>query len=244
MLSTTKDQILDGSITILQPEKGYRVAIDPILLSAAINIKKDARILDMGCGVGTISLILANRDSSLDITGIDIQSSLIDLAKQNIKLNNLDNVRFTNLDIQNAEENNYDIIISNPPYVDKSSYSASDIQSKNIANSEDITDLNTWIKSAYKSLKNAGEFYMIHRADRLDDIIKAMHNKFGNIIICPLFPKPNKSANRIIIYARKNKKDPLKILKGIILHEDNGNYTNQVKDILYNKQLIDLSGEL
>lgn len=112
----TDDSILNGKILLRQPKKGYRVAIDPIILASLIEPKDNQEILDVGCGVGAISLILKRKNRSAKITAIDIDENMCELCRYNSEKNSLElNVR--NIGIESMpRENLYDIIVTNPPF--------------------------------------------------------------------------------------------------------------------------------
>ena len=85
----TADRFLDGRLTILQPKDGYRAAMDPVLLAAAIPAKAGERALELGCGAGVASLCLARRVPGLHVTGLEVQAAYADLARRNAEANGI-----------------------------------------------------------------------------------------------------------------------------------------------------------
>jgi tRNA1(Val) A37 N6-methylase TrmN6 len=239
-LKLTEDSILNGKIKLLQPDNGYRVAIDPIILSSfvcglthcghkATTIEK---ILDVGCGVGTISLILKMKKNASEVTAIDIDEKMCQICRQNATINSLDvNVINTGLESINSvlKDELFDQVVTNPPFSNKNSSRIS--ESKRLANFETM-DLYDWIAFCFKKLKNGGIFSLIHNASRIDDILCSLKNIAGSIQIIPIFPKINCRANRIVVIAQKSSKSASSILSGIVVHENDGSYSDAMRKIL------------
>ena len=223
MIKTEEFSLFDGRLHLIQPKEGYRVAIDPILLAASVplSIFKNSKILDMGCGIGTIGFCLNFRFKA-KITGIDIQKELIGIANKNNELTN-NNIDFIHANIKEYKVNNndaYDAVVMNPPYMTSGNMSDNDI--KRIANFEmkDVA-FKDWCLTAYNNLKNGGYLFLIHRSDRLDGLLSELRKTgFGAFILYPIWVREGEKAKRIIIIARKNKKSPFRLLAGLTLHND------------------------
>ncbi|MDR0580763.1 MAG: methyltransferase [Holosporaceae bacterium] len=230
MMELTEDSILNGAIKLLQPKNGYRVAIDPIILASFIKLEAHQRILDVGCGVGTIALILKKREYSAELTALDMDAEMCKICEQNSRINSLP------LDIENVIVENhtilrkkpFDQIVTNPPFFQKESFRTS--ESKKWANVETI-DLSNWIRCCFLALKNSGIFSMIHRASRLNEILSALGG-IGSIQVVPIYPKSNREANRVIVQVVKSRKSEMKILPGIVAHRNNGDYTDTLLQML------------
>lgn len=226
----TEDLILNGKIKLCQPKHGYRIAIDPILLASTVEIKTDQTVLDVGCGVGTISLILKHMDSSQTITGIDIDPTMTELCKRNSVLNNLPlNVINSPIGANLLRNENFDSVITNPPFYNPENFRSS--EKKSAANFETVS-LKSWISFCLKRLKPNGNFYIIHLPERLEHILESLGDLVGKIEILPVYSHQNEAAKRIIIKCKKASKEPLKILPGLISHEDDNEYTERVRLIL------------
>jgi tRNA1(Val) A37 N6-methylase TrmN6 len=128
----------------------------------------------------------------------------------------------------------FDHVVTNPPFFDSQSSRIS--SAKRFANFETLT-LADWISLCLKKVKNNGEFSLIHCASRIHDILHAMHGKVGAIEIIPLFPKSGSDAKRVIVKGRKGNKSKAKITSGLILHKDNGKYSEIVEKILKGKNI-------
>jgi tRNA1(Val) A37 N6-methylase TrmN6 len=232
-----EDTLLGGRVRLLQLKDGYRAAIDPVLLAAAIPAKAGERVLDLGCGVGTASLCLGVRVPGVRMTGLDVQGHLIDLAKQNATLNDLtDDVAFLAGDLleppADMGEGVFDHVMINPPYLTSDSGNPPPEPAKAIANVEGKAGLDDWVRAALVAVKPKGSVTFIHRADRIDDVLAAYHGKLGEIIVFPLWPGHDKAAKRVIVTGRKGVASPARIGTGLVLHEADGVYSRAANTVL------------
>lgn len=232
----THDYLLDKQIKIFQPEDGYRTSSDAVLLSSLVTIKKGDSILDVGSGTGGISLCLAQRlkNYSPQITGIELQKDLAELANLSAKENNFaDFLQYINADIRekvSLENCSFHHVVTNPPYAQNDMPSPN--QSKAFAHNHHDFSLSKWLEFCLKMLRPFGFLYIIHRAEALDEILFTLHKKAGNIQIIPLYSKVGQPAKRIMLIAQKDSKTPLKIYPPFIVHSADGNYTETAEKIL------------
>lgn len=245
-MNETEDNLLDGKVRLLQKQDGYRTAIDPIFLAAAVPAKAGDVVLDLGCGVGAVSLCLHTRISGLNIIGLDVQKPLVNLARRNSALNNCeDNLLFVVGDLLNPQkeipEAKFDHVMANPPYFLANNCNASPNADKALANVESEAGLVDWVRVANRALKNRGSITFIHRTDRVADLIVALHNSFGGLIIFPLWPSRGKEAKRVIVTARKGIDSPARISPGLVLHGDDGSFSDQAQGILKNASTLNIS---
>jgi len=237
----SRDDFLGGAIKLYQPEEGYRIAADTVFLAASMTYHKKERLLDMGAGTGGIlSCLLCRTTPEIGANifhGIELQKELLDLAQRNALENGLgDNVAYFLGDIANPPAaclpNSYDHVISNPPYLKKNGSTASPFETKAVAHVDGAIQLEKWVHLCLRMLKPLGRLTLVHRADRLDDIIAALHGKAGDIIIYPLWSTINKDANRVIIRARKGGKGNIALKAGLIVHTSEGTFTKEAEAIL------------
>lgn len=190
----------------------------------------------MGCGVGGAGFCLLWRVPDIHLTGVDIQQSHVEMARANIILNEREgHAEFVCSDIRSyASTERFDHVICNPPYLEAGSYTPSSSEERAIALGHEGTELSVsdWIDAGFRDLKSGGSFTMIHRADMVDKIILALGRKFGAVEIIPLYPKAGQEAKRVIVRAIKDRKTPARLCAGIILHEENGSYTEAADAIL------------
>lgn len=247
MQNYSQDYLLDKKVKIFQPLDGYRASTDAVFLSALLScVKPHEKILDVGSGTGAISLCLAERfkNKNISITGLEIQPELAELSNISAKENGFDFVKFINTDIaaplpDGLQFCSFNHVISNPPYALLDMPSPN--KSKATAHNFSTLSLFEWIGFCIKMLAPQGKLYLINRAEALDDILFALHKKTGNIHVIPLFSKPEQTqAKRVLISAQKDSKAPLVIHSGIVIHNDDGQYTTLSHRVLRLGEPLDL----
>lgn len=236
MIKAMEFTLFDGQLPLLQPAEGYRTAIDPVLLAAAVDASRfsGADILDLGCGIGTIGFCLMRR-FPCKVTGVDLQPALLELARKNAEnLGKQNDISFIESNVQTLQlEQVFDAVVSNPPYIESGRGSPNAHENRRIAHLESIPFFD-WAKAAARHLKQGGFFYIVHRADRLHDLLESLRRaEFGSFTVLPLYPRADGgAAKRVILRCRKRKFAPLKLLPGLVLHEGTG-YTEEAYDVLY-----------
>ena len=227
--------VLNKQVELLQPEDGFKTCIDAVLLAAACPAKPSDNILDLGCGVGSASFCVLKRVEGTTLSGIDVLPEVIALAQKNAVLNAMkERTHFKCIDIRDFEIPEFDHVICNPPFLDAGEHLRSPSEAKATAMGfgEDDIELKDWIDCAHRSIRGQGSMTFIHRAAAMDEIIRAMGKRFGAIEIIPLWPKQGQEAKRVIIRAFKHRKTGASIQPGLILHQDNGDYTEAAEAIL------------
>ncbi len=234
------DDLEYKGLKIIQKQDGFCFGIDSILLSDfAKEIKKGSKVVDLGTGTGILGIMLCAKTELSKIIGIEIQKEMADMAKRSIKLNNLQNrFEILNENIKNIskhlKEGTFDAVITNPPYKKIGTGITNGNESKLISRHEITAKLEDFIKIANKLLKDKGTFYMVHRPDRLVDIIETLRKyKLEPKSIRFIHPKVNKEPNMLLIKAIKNAKAFLKIQPPLYVYEENGEYTQEIKKIYH-----------
>ncbi|MBR3697880.1 MAG: methyltransferase [Clostridia bacterium] len=236
------DDLEFNNLKIIQNKNGFCFGIDSVLLSDyAKNLKKQSKVVDIGTGTGIIGILLCAKSRLKTITGIEIQEEVAKMAEKSIKLNNLqEQFNILNINIKEVfnylEPNTIDCIVTNPPYIKLNTGARNIENSKFISRHEAECNLEDIIKISYKLLKSNGEFYMIHRTERLADImyllrkyrLEAKQMRFVQ-------SKQNLSPNLILLKSIKNGGNSVKIDKPLIIYNEDGTYTEEVKKI-YNKR--------
>jgi tRNA1(Val) A37 N6-methylase TrmN6 len=229
----TEDRLLGGRVRFVQPAKGYRVGIEPVLLAASIDVAPGAPILDLGCGVGAASLCLLARRPDLHLTGIESDSDIAELARGNAALNEMAE-RFTVIehDLLLAPRGGlrFAAAMSNPPFHERRASDPSPHAAKARATIE--SDLDGWVAAAVRLLEPRGKLAMIYRADRLDALLASLTPKFGAIEILPLWPRDGVAAKRVIVRAVLGSRAALTLHAGLALHGAGNGYTQPVAAIL------------
>lgn len=224
------------NLKIYQNSEMFSFSLDSVLLPNFVTINNDVQnILDIGTGNAPIPLILSKKVNA-KITAVEIQKEVYELAKKTIKLNNLQQqINLIYGDIKQIykemEANRYDIITCNPPYfkVEKQS-NLNKNDYKTIARHEVELNLDILCKIAKKLLKNKGVLAIVHRPERLYEILENMtKNNLKPKRIKFIYPKKGENANTVLVEARLNGNEGIKVLPPLIAHDCNGNYTKEIK---------------
>ena len=229
------------NLKIIQDKKGFCFGIDSILLTDfAKEIKENSKVLDLGTGTGIIATLLCEKTKLKEIIGIEKQKEVFEMAKKIIKLNKLENkFKIINEDVKNLvqkfEKNTFDAIVTNPPYKKKGTGIKNEEEKKIMARHETTATLEDFIKTSKDLLKDKGEFYMVHRPERLVDILALMRNyKIEPKILRFVYANEKSEPKLILIKGIKNAKPFLKIEKNLYIYKQEGEYTEEIKKI-YNK---------
>ena len=231
-----KIQLLNQRISLLQPEDGFRTSQDAVLLAAACPAKEQETVLELGCGVGSAIFCLLWRQPHLNVTGIDIEQTYLDLAQQNAVLNDM-TVTLTRQDIIEYAVTNpkdrFDHVICNPPFFDTKTHipSPKEIKARAKGHQEHHHTLDAWIKSAFDALRPKGCFTIIHKAEKLDHILQLLTKRFGATEIIPIYSKQNEPAKRVIVRSYKERHSPCKLYPSVIMHKE-GNTPSEISDKL------------
>ena len=208
---------LDEKFKIIQKVGGYKYGEDTILLfklfQASLN-KKNIKLLDIGTGNGILPILLSDNEFLSELVGIDIQKENIDRANEALQLNKIEkNILFECMDIREYKKSNYfDVIISNPPYMDDNGKKINENEHKAISRHEIKLSLNELISNAKRLLKPIGLLYFIHRTHRLVEIIKALDkNNFSIKKIIFIYSAQNNKSTMMFVEAVKGKKVKLEI---------------------------------
>lgn len=237
------DDLEYKGLKIIQNKDGFCFGIDSILLSDfASEIKKEGKVIDLGTGTGIIGIMLCAKTELSKMIGVEVQKEVYDMAKRSIKLNNLqDKFEIINDNIKNLENileiGTFDAVVTNPPYKKIGTGLINENEKKLISRHEITANLEDFIKMSAKLLKDKGNFYMVHRPDRLVDIIELLRKyKLEPKKIRFVEPSIGKEANLLLIKATKNAKPFLKIEKTLYVYKENGEYTEEILKI-YNKEI-------
>lgn len=229
------------NLKLIQDKQGFCFGVDAVLLSNfAKNIKKGAKVLDLGTGTGIVATLLCGKTKLDKIIGVEIQPEVANMAKRSIRLNGLeDKFEILNENIidipEHLEKNSFDVIVTNPPYQKRNTGIINDEKRKLISRHEITATLEDFIRVSKILLKDKGEFYMIHRPDRLADIFCFMRQyHIEPKIVRMVYPNYNKEPNLVLVKGIKNAKSFLKVEKNLYVYDEKGSYTKEIKDIYGN----------
>ena len=224
---------------IFQDTDCFSFSLDSIMLANFVTIRlKDKKIVDLGSGNGVIPLIMSLRCDK-KIIGVELQSKLADMAKRSVDYNNLnDFIEIINCNMKDyvSDETfeSFDLITCNPPYfkVNDKNYFNDNIE-KVIARHEVEITLSELMVIVKKLLKNNGNFAIVHRTDRLMEILSEFRkNNIEPKRVRFVHEKRNKESTLVLIEGQKNGKVGLKVENPFILYNEDGSETEEYKKLL------------
>ncbi|MBQ7104683.1 MAG: tRNA1(Val) (adenine(37)-N6)-methyltransferase [Bacilli bacterium] len=231
------------NLKIVQNPEWFSFSLDSVLLPNFVTLNKDVKnILDLGTGNAPIPMILSTLTEKAVIYGIEIQKDVFEMAEESVKINNLNSrIKLINDDMkkldQYFEANFFDVIVSNPPYFKLEELSKkNEDEHKTIARHEEKINLKELIQIAKKYLKNNGVFAMVHRTDRLIEIIEEMRkNNIEPKKIQLIYPKENTNSNMVLIEGKKNGNPGLIIKEPLIVHNEKGEYLESINKLFFRR---------
>ncbi len=235
----TEDRLLGGRVRLLQTAGGYRVAIDPVILAAAVPARAGETALDLGCGSGAAALCLLARVPGVAATGLECDAATAALARDNAAANGVaENFRILEGEVlappPALRAARFDHVLLNPPYLDPAQARLPEDADKRRSHGEAAAGLTDWLDLGLRRLRDGGSLSVIHRAERLDEILAALAGRAGGIVVFPLWPggAEAKPAKRVVVRARKGSRSPLSLHPGLVLHRPNGGFTAAAEAVL------------
>ena len=235
-MKVINDIVNYDNLKIVQNPDWFMFSLDSVLLPNFVTMTKNIKkILDLGTGNGPIPLILSTKTVE-KIYAIELQKEIYDMAKESVELNNLsEQITVINDDMKNLSNyfpyGSFDLILSNPPYFKKGEYARyNNDHHKSIARHEIAITLEEIVELAKKFLDNKGIFAMVHRTTRLIEVMELMrkHNIEPKKIRF-IYPKKDRESNLFMIEGVKNGNSGIKIMPPLYAHEEDGSYTNEIK---------------
>jgi tRNA1Val (adenine37-N6)-methyltransferase len=230
------DKILKGKISIKQFKKGFRYGFEAVFLAAFVNgyLKKFKKnkisLADVGSGVGAISLIIAYQNNKINITAIENNDSFLDIANENIIINNfqkqINAIKGDIFNIDSNLKNSFDIVVTNPPFYDQQRK-----KSENDLNNcaKRIIDYESWIDNSLKLLKHGGIIFLIIPTGLLEKSLISLGKKTGSFKIFPIWPNQKHSSKRLILFAKKGGVSPTELMPGLRLFNKQGKIDKKAK---------------
>jgi len=247
--AVTEDCLIGGRVRLCQPAKGYRAAIDPVFLAAAVTVEAGETVLDLGCGVGAAGLCLLARQPLARVTGVELQAGMAALARRNGLANGHDADHFRIVEGSaltpppEIAGGGFAHVMTNPPFQPPGRGTAPPEGSKALAHVESAGDLAAWVKAAARLLAPKGRLWVIHRADRLGELLASFSGRgLGEVRVLPLWPKSGRCAGRVIVSARKGSRTPFALLPGLVLHRGDGGYSPEAEAVLRDAAAIAWEG--
>lgn len=237
----TEDQFLSGRVKLKQRASGHRAGSDAVLLAATIPPDLRGLAIDVGASSGAVGLMAVWRAPHAQLRLIEIDKTDLAFARENIVANAMqERVTTYEADLFASHAirmergicaGDADLVLSNPPFLDEAKARASHDDDRVRAHMMPEGGLEKWILACLQMLKPNGVLTMIHRADRLDDVLDLMTGRFGDIALLPIYPRAGDDATRILISGKRNSRAPLRILPALILHRDEGGFTERAASV-------------
>lgn len=240
----TDDAFLGGKVRVLQPVRGYRAGVDAVLLAAAVRPvpHREMRVLDVGAGVGTVGLCVAQRLANAGVVLFEREAEFVALAQANISRNGFDGrVRACqgavggpaeDLDRQGLAAGSFTHVLANPPYYAAGAATRSASKLKSAAHVMVNGDFNIWGRFLARMARPGGHVLVVHMAEALAEVLAGLNGRFGALRVLPIRPREGRNAHRIIVSGIKGSRAPLIVLPDFILHGDGNGFTSEAQAIL------------
>ena len=229
------DDLQLNNLKIIQNSKWFCFGIDSIILSNfAKEMHKNSKVLDLGTGNGILAILVSEKVENSKIIGIEVQEEVADMAKRSVELNNLEQkITIINSNIKEIKYNNeFDAVITNPPYKETNTGLMNENQVKLISRHEIKGTLEDFIRKSSEALKDRGSLYMVNRPERIIAIFEYCRKyKLEPKKLQMVYSKIGGKPNLILVKAVKNANKYLKVEKPLYIYKENGEYTDEILEI-------------
>jgi len=228
---------------LYQPTQGYAYNSDSIFLYDFVSsFQPKGTLLDVGCGVGIVSLLLT-RDFNVASTIIDKQEAMLKYAIHNYKLNKLDVKSFLGDFVELTEEEKFDFIVSNPPFYD-SNVTQSENEHLNIARYAQHLPIEPFIAKVKKILKPRGHFIFCYDAKQVDRLLHTLKNyKLNPEVIRFVHSKIDRDSKLVMISARMNSKSLMKVMPPLIVFDKESKYNKEAANAFEKASTNSIKGD-
>ena len=219
-----ENALLAGRVRLRQPVKGYRAGMDAALLAAAVAAEPGQRVIEAGCGAGAVLIQIAARRPGAALTGLERDPAMAALARENAVLNGAEATVVTGdvaAGFRALKLEPFDWAVSNPPFFDDPGALRAPAPGKRGAWMAD-DGLKAWTGFLLKAVREGGRIVVIHRADRLADLLGLLGETAGSFAVRGIHPYADEPAKRVLVQAIKTGKAPLRLLPPLVLHDRSG----------------------
>lgn len=235
----TLDDLEYHDLKIIQDPNGYKFSTDSVLLANFGRAKQSDVYVDLCSGSGVVAILFSCKNNIKQGYCVEIQEKLADMCTRSICYNDLqDRLSVLNIDLKDSlkcvKEESVDVVTVNPPY--NTNGVMSDIDEIAMATHEVKITWQEIAQVSSKILKYGGKLFLVHRADRLIDVVDSLrHYKIEPKVLRVVYPKIGKEPNLILIEAKKGAKPGLKIMQPLVLNTEDGQETEELKRIYARK---------
>ena len=234
----TRDTILDGSITLIQPRHGYRFSVEAILLGRFARAGTRDRVLELGAGCGVVSIMMATIYRPREVVAVEIQPTMAQMFARNAEINELKSVSCVCADLRSKKiagitPSGFDLVVANPPYRAAATGRESPDHGRRIARGETNATLEDFIVAARRYARRGGRVAFVFTARRVAELISAMRsNQLEPKRIRFVHPRLAMPASVVLIEARVGAGIEVAIEPPLILYERAGIYTSEAQALL------------
>lgn len=230
------DDLQLKDLFLIQKLDGFKFGVDAVLLSDFANVKSKHRVIDMCTGTGIIPFLVYGKYSPKSILGIEIQEDMVEMANRSVKVNSVDKISFINGDLKDLKLlksiEKADVVTVNPPYKLNNAGIVNPEDKMAIARHEVMCNLEDVIVAARVLLKDNGRIFMVHRPERLADIITLMRkHKIEPKRIRMVHPNKNKAPNIVLVEGQRDGGSFLKWDEPLFVYKEDGTYSDQINKI-------------
>ncbi len=250
-VKSSVDAFYYGGFHVMQPlETGHRSGQDALFLAACLPSDASGKLADLGAGAGVAGLAAATLNPIMEVTLVELNPVMAGLARrsagleENRHLQGRIGVVEADVTLKGRErvaaglvDNSFDHVLMNPPYNHSGQRKSPDLM-KQQAHAISGEGIAAWLRTASAILKPGGNLVMIYRSETLPEVLSAASGRFGDIRLLPLHSRGGQAAKRVIILARAGSRGPMRILPGITVHDENGQFTEKVKAVFAGKGLL------
>lgn len=224
---------------LFEQSEHFRLGTDSVLLADFVNIGTRRSGIDLGCGSGILPLLLLERSQALHMTGLEINPDAADIARKNISINSLsERCDIITGDIRLCRDSfrtgQFDLVVSNPPYFAAGSGLISPDEKKASARGELLCSLEDICRAASYLCRTGGAFCLVHRAERLADVICLLREKgFEVKRLRTVAHSREKEPSLVLIEARRGAAAGLKIMPPLFICGEDGRESEEIKRIYH-----------
>lgn len=236
------DDLQYKGLRLIQKKEGFCFGVDAVLAANFADVKEGANVIDLGTGTGIIPILIAGKTRAKSIVGLEIQEEMVLMARRSVAMNNLeDRVSIVCGDIKKSVElfgkARFDVVVTNPPYMNCGGGLLNKSDTLTVSRHEILCTLEDVVSAAGSLLAPGGQFVMVHRPDRLADIIWFMRKysvepKYMRFV----HPSPYKKANLVLVKGARQGRPQLKMLDPLYVYDEKGKFSKEINEIYCRKE--------
>lgn len=250
-VEVSDDGFLGGRLRLLQPKAGHRAGIDAVMLAAAVPARPGELVFEAGIGFAAAALCLAARVKAVTVAGIEIDEGLAELAIENARRNGFaERIRVARADVSapgkalrqaGLAPASFDHAYANPPFHAERRVRAPRHLGRARAHVHGPEELDAWVRILVAATKSGGTVSLILPAAGIGEIFALFARRLGGTRVFPLYPRAGMEAGRIIVQGTKGSRAPPGLLPGLVLHKQDGGYTDAAEAVLRRAAALPLS---